>query len=76
MLDKETVEKLQKQLPYLPGHQFDFKKVSLLNPRLSSNSKQQYQSYKLHERKSHIFDYCNEVPVAKTDAPGIGKQAD
>lgn len=57
MLDKETIEKLQKQLPYLPGHQFDFKK-----------------SYKQHERKSHIFDYSNEVPVVKTEVPGIGGQ--
>ena len=71
MLDKETIEKLQKQLPYLPGHQFDFKKVFPW-PWLTDWLTPPIQSYKLNERKSHIFDYCNEVPVAKTEAPGIG----
>jgi hypothetical protein len=38
MLDREMIEKLQKQLPYLPGHQFDFKKVKqseISNPNLN-----------------------------------------
>ncbi|KAJ3372004.1 EF-hand domain-containing member C2 [Kappamyces sp. JEL0680] len=55
MLDKDTIEQLQKQLPFLPGHSFDLLKT------------------KGSERKSHAFDYCNEVPVFKAEAPGIGR---
>lgn len=36
MLDSNTISQLQKQLPFLPGHQFDLKKV--ISRRVSGKS--------------------------------------
>ncbi|KAJ2997203.1 EF-hand domain-containing member C2 [Globomyces sp. JEL0801] len=54
MLEKDALHQLQKQLPFLPGHQFDIGKS------------------RANERKSHAFDYCNQVPIFKGEAKGIG----
>jgi hypothetical protein len=65
---------LQKQLPFLPGHQFDLSKVrgcADLQRQVKLTATTQLQ-YRPNERKSHAFDYCNGVPVFKSDAPGIG----
>ncbi|KAJ3323163.1 EF-hand domain-containing member C2 [Boothiomyces sp. JEL0866] len=56
MIDQELVKKLQSQLPFLPGYQFEIDKTKS----------------RPNERKSHAFDYCNNVPVFKNEACGIG----
>ncbi|KAJ3275338.1 EF-hand domain-containing member C2 [Terramyces sp. JEL0728] len=60
MIDQGLIKKLQSQLPFLPGHKFEIDKTKS----------------RPNERKSHAFDYCNNVPVFKGEASGIEKYCD